>query len=254
MARLLRRKSQFLIAYGSCAHQRRHSRPGQPVPPRADPEVQLRRRADAGQRRAQDTAPVEVRRSRPRSLAARAPQRRPRSGPGGRGGLLRPGLSADAEHHQGGHHRAARRQAAAERLGPGARHCAVRRVPAQEDQADEPQHHRVQAPAPIAGRPGALLPGARRRLHGAGDPQRLRRPVHDRQHALHRLLRPHLAGARPGPQDHVLGLRQRRAEGRRGHRQSARRHPRSHRHLLPLRPREEHAAPQGQSPGQWQVI
>ncbi len=46
MAHLLRRKSQFLIAYGACA-QRRHSRPGQPVPARADPQVQLRGRADA---------------------------------------------------------------------------------------------------------------------------------------------------------------------------------------------------------------
>ena len=81
---------------------------------------------------------------------------------------------------------------------PGARHRPVRRVLAQEDQAHEPEHHRVQAPAPVAGGPRALLPGARRRLHGAGDPQRLRRPVHHRQHALHRLLRPHLARPRPG--------------------------------------------------------
>ncbi len=41
MAHLLRRKSQYMIAYGACAHTRRHSRAGQPVPPRANPPVQL---------------------------------------------------------------------------------------------------------------------------------------------------------------------------------------------------------------------
>ena len=68
-------------------------------------------------------------------------------------------------------------------------------------------------PHQIAGGPGEVLPGPGRRLHGAGHPQRLRRRVHQRQHALHRLLRPDLARARPGRQDHVLALRQRRAEG-----------------------------------------
>ena len=52
MAHLLRRKSQFLIAYGVVRRQRRHSRPGQPVPARANPQVQLRGRADPGQREA----------------------------------------------------------------------------------------------------------------------------------------------------------------------------------------------------------
>ena len=56
-----------------------------------------------------------------------------------------------------------------------------------------------------------------------------------RQHALHRLLRPDLARARPGRQDPVLALREHGAEGRGGDRQGARRHPGPGGHLLPLR-------------------
>ena len=126
--------------------------------------------------------------------------------------------------------------------------------PRKKIQAHQRQLHRIQTPAPVAGGPRTLLSGAGRRLHGAGDPQRLRLPVRHRQHALHRLLRPYLARPRPGPQDHVLHLRQCRAQGGRRHQQGARGHPGPGRHLLPLRPRQKPAAPQSESPGQWKVI
>ena len=140
MARLLRRKSQFLIAYGSCAVSG-----GIPGLANQFPREQILKfnyedAPDPGQRRAEDSPAVEVRGSRPRSLPARTPQRRPRARPGRGGGLLRAGLSADAEHHQGGHYGAAGGQAAAQRLRAGARHRPVRRVPAQEVQARERQH------------------------------------------------------------------------------------------------------------------
>jgi coenzyme F420-reducing hydrogenase gamma subunit len=50
MAYLLRRKSQILIAYGSCAHTGGGSEPRQPVQQGANPALRLRRRAHGGQR------------------------------------------------------------------------------------------------------------------------------------------------------------------------------------------------------------
>ena len=57
----------------------------------------------------------------------------------------------------------------------------------------------VQAPAPVAGRPGVVFPGAGGGLHGAGHAQWLREPMRRRQHAVYRLLWADLTRPRPGP-------------------------------------------------------
>ena len=68
--------------------------------------------------------------------------------------------------------------------------------------------------------------------------------LHLRQHALHRLFWPDLARARSGREDAFVALRQRRVEGGKGNRRNSGRHSRSRRHVLPLRPGEEFAAAQ----------
>ena len=67
-------------------------------------------------------------------------------------------------------------------------------------------------------------------------------------HALHRLLRPHLARARPGREDPFLALREYRAEGRRRDQLGIGRHSRSRRHVLSLRPGQEPPPPQAGPP------
>ena len=101
MARLLRRKSQYLIAYGACAHLG-----GIPGLANQFPREQILKfnyedAPDHGER-AEDAAAADVHRERPRRRPAGAAQRGALARPGGGRGLLRARLSADAEAHQGG--------------------------------------------------------------------------------------------------------------------------------------------------------
>ena len=135
---------------------------------------------------------------------------------------------------------AAGEPAAAQRLGHRARHRALRRV----SRASRPS--RPISASPSSSGPHQVLMDPEQcflaqgdGLHGAKHAQRVRSRLHQRRHALHRLLRPDLARARPGRSRSVLALRQRRAEGRRRDRQGARRHSRPGRHVLPLRSGEE---------------
>ena len=110
----------------------RHPGAGQPVFARADPEVQLRGLALDGQPE-QDPSAAPLRGGRSHAASAGVPQRGAHAGSGGGRGLLHPGLSAHAEPDQGRVRRPAERQPAAQGLGAGAGHRAVRRMRAQGD-------------------------------------------------------------------------------------------------------------------------
>ena len=244
MARLMRRKSQFLIAYGSCAVSG-----GIPGLANQFPREQILKFN-------YEDAPT---------LGNGGPKTRPqlKFAEAGREVSL-PELhnvvrSLDqvvdvdyyvpgcphAQPHQGRHHRAPRRQAAAQRLGPGARHRPVRRVLAQEVQAHNLSITEFKRPHQCGG-PRALLPGARRRLHGAGDPQRLRLPVHTGNMPCTGCFGPTsrcaTRASRSCPPSAPISRRRKKATST-----SAGGHPGPHRHLLPLRPRQEHAAAEGES-------
>ena len=121
MAHLLRRKSQYLIAYGACAHTGG-------IPALANQFTRehilkyvYEECADRGERG--KTRPLATFSDNGRDVdAARDPQCGPRARPGGRCGLLPARLPADAEADQGRGAGAARGQAAAQRQRAGARH------------------------------------------------------------------------------------------------------------------------------------
>ena len=92
-------------------------------------------------------------------------------------------------------------------------HRPVRGVPAQGHQADRPVIHDVQAPAHVRAGSGEVPPGPGVPVHGPGDPRRLRGALRAGEHALHRLLRTHLAGQGPRGEDPLLDLLQRRRHG-----------------------------------------
>jgi F420-non-reducing hydrogenase small subunit len=177
MARLLRRKSQFLIAYGSCAHRAAFP-PGQPVRTREqilkfnyeDAPTVGERGPDRPQLKFEEngrevTLPelhnvvrsldqvvdvdYYIPAARPRPRSPRPPSRRCSKA-------------------------SCRPRARCSR--PTSR-CATSANARPAKPADL-SLHRVQAPAPEAARPREVLPRARRRLHGPGDPQRLRRAMH----------------------------------------------------------------------------
>jgi F420-non-reducing hydrogenase small subunit len=132
-----------------------------------------------------------------------------------------------------------------------ARTLPLRAMPAESDQTcglelcGGPPHSRYPQ------RPGGMLSGAGNRLHGAGHARRLRGRLHLWKHALHRLLRPHFEGAGPGREDFVIPVRQSRAQAGQGNCRGAGWNSRPGRHLLPLWIAQEPFASKSGPPG-WQ--
>ncbi len=177
MAHLLRRKSQFIIAYGACAHL--GGIPG--LANQFSREQILRssmKTTPTVVNEAEDPAAVDVQRQRPRRSRCRSfAMSCARSTRWWRWTITSPAARRRRRSPRRPW-RAARRQAAAQGQRARAGHRAVRRVPAQGHQAHERQLHGIQASAPDADRPGALLPRPGHRVHGAGHARRLRGGLH----------------------------------------------------------------------------
>ena len=119
----------------------------------------------------------------------------------------------------------------------------VRRLQAHAEREEDRGHQ-----ADLAGhpRPGDVPHGAGAPVRGDRDPRRLRGPLPRRQLAVHRLLRPERRGRglrRTIPVGRRLGPRRRHAGGRRPHHPG--RHPGPGRHVLPLQPARQPAAARG---------
>ena len=136
MAELLRRKSARSWP-SELRLARRHPRARQPLQSRGDPRARLPGRAEPRQRRGDDAVGGDRGSTSGSSLTLPAVLRLgPDARPGGRRGLLRARLpAADASDRSRGDCGAPRGQAAAEGHRARARHRAVRRVPAQGDEA-----------------------------------------------------------------------------------------------------------------------
>ena len=193
-AKLLRRKSRLVVAFGSCAHlggapglANLHDRtsifdaaygylPTVDNPAGVRPQHQdARRRASSSSRRS--TTPCS-RSTRSLTWTTTFPAARLR-----RTSSWRPSTALLAG------------KLPAKGIGARAGEVALRHVQAQRDEAGQDQARGDQASAPDVHGSGEVLPRRGRHLHGARDARRVRRALHQREHAVPGVLRAHGRGA-----------------------------------------------------------